>query len=120
MGSHIHLFDPGAPVTFTASADVTGGQLQSVTGNRTCAGTTASTAAWIGAAGFDAKAGERVTIVKGGVQKLLAAGAVAAGDVVIPAADGKVAAVGAGNADHRVGIALTAGTDVLVEIDMER
>ncbi|WP_420179680.1 capsid cement protein [Paenarthrobacter sp. TA1.8] len=129
MGQHVHLFQPGDPVTFTASADVTGGQLVVVTGNRTVGPAGANTVAWVGTAAFDAKAGDKVTVLKGGVQKIVASGAIAAGALVVAAAAGKVSALAAvttptpadvTNSRAIVGIALTGGTDVPVEIDFTR
>lgn len=129
MASHIHLFDPGAPVTFTAGTAVTGGQLLAVTGNRTVGATAGVNAKWVGVAAFDAAAGERVTVVKGGVQRIMASGTIAAGDAVVSAAAGAVATVAAvttptaadvTNTRAIVGTALTGGTNVLVEIDMDR
>ncbi|MCW3766463.1 DUF2190 family protein [Paenarthrobacter sp. PAE-2] len=119
MGQHVRLFDDGAPVTFTATVDVVGGQLLTVTGPRSVSPTSGSTAAWVGTAAFDAAAGEKVTVLPGGVQRILASGAIAAGARVIPAAAGKVVTIGAGDAAHAVGTALTAGTDVPVEILMD-
>ncbi|MDQ4502176.1 capsid cement protein [Sinomonas sp. ASV322] len=129
MSTHIHLFDPGATVTFTAAADVAAGQLLAVAGNRSVSPAAAKSAAWIGAAAFDAKAGEKVAVLRGGVQRLTASGTVAAGTLVVAAAGGKVAALApvttptpADVADTRavVGIALTGGTDVPVEIALDR
>lgn len=119
MGQHVQKFKSGEPVTFTATVDVTGGQLLVVTGARSVSPTSASTAAWVGTAAFDAKAGEKVTVLRGGVQELVASGAIAVGARVIPAADGKVVTIGAGDAHHAVGTALTAGTNVPVEIAMD-
>ena len=118
MVQHQHLFNPGSHVTFTASADVVGQQLVYVSGNRQVAPTTASTAAGIGTAAHDAKAGEKVAVLMGGVQKVKASAAITAGSLVIPAAGGKVAALAAGDASHVVGKALTGAgaADVLVEI----
>lgn len=129
MTSQVHLFTPGASVTFTAAVDVTGGQLLAVTGNRAVSPTTAKTAAWIGTAAFDTKAGDKVTVLPGGVQRILASGAIVAGGQVVAAAAGKVSALAAVTTptpadvtDSRavVGIALTGGTDVLVEIALSR
>lgn len=111
-----HLFEPGAPVTFTAAADVTDGQLLIVTGNRAVSPSTADSTAWVGQAAFDAKAGEKVTVLLGGVQRLVASGTVAAGDLVSAAADGKVATAAAPEVGAVVGLALTGGTNVPVEI----
>ena len=119
MGQHVQKFKDGEAVTFTATVDVTGGQLLVVTGPRSVSPTSASTPAWVGTAAFDAKAGEKVTVLPGGVQSLLASGAIAAGARVIPADAGKVVTIGAGDAAHAVGTALTAGTDVPVEILMD-
>lgn len=126
MGQHVHLFEPGDPVTFTASADITAGQLAAVTGNRTVGPAAANSTAVVGSAAFDAASGEKVTILKGGVQNILASGAIAAGALVVAATAGKVSALAAvttptaadvTNTRAIVGIALTGGTDVLVEID---
>lgn len=117
---HVRRFDPGAGVTFNAAADITGGQLVAVSGNRAVTPTSESTPKWFGVAGFDAKTGDKVTVLPGGVQPITASGAIAAGDTVIPAADGKVAALGAGDATHAVGIALTGGTNIPVEIALSR
>jgi len=130
MAGHVHLFDPGDPVTFTAEADVTGGQLVIITGDREVSPATAKSPAWVGVAAFDAKAGEKVTVLKGGVHRLTASGAITAGATVVAAADGKVAALAAVTdptptdvTDTRaiVGIALTGGTNNSpVEIDLSR
>lgn len=129
MSQHVHLFSPGEPVTFTTSADVIGGRLVAVTGNRTVAHAAANSAAVAGVAAFDAASGEKVTVLKGGVQRILASGAIAAGALVVAATDGKVSALAAvttptpadvTNTRAIVGTALTGGTDVLVEIDFTR
>jgi Uncharacterized conserved protein (DUF2190) len=120
MSQHVRLFEPGSGVTFAVAAAVTGGQLVAVTAARAVSPTSGSTPAWVGTAAFDAEIGEKVTVLPGGVQRILASGAIAVGAKVIPAAAGKVATLGAGDATHAVGIALTAGTDVPVEILLDR
>jgi predicted RecA/RadA family phage recombinase len=129
MATHTHLFSPGAKVTCTAKTAVTGGRLVMIAGNREVSPAAAKSPAWFGVAATDAKAGERVLVLKGGVHRLLASGAIVAGDLVVAAADGKVAKLAAVTtptapdvADTRavVGLALTGGTDVLVEIDLSR
>lgn len=129
MAQHTHLFNPGAAVTFTAEAAVTAGQLVIVTGDREVSPGTAKSAAWVGVAAFDAAIGESVTVLKGGVQKILASGVIAAGDTVVAGAAGTVATLAAVTTptaadvtDTRaiVGIALTGGEDVAVEIDLVR
>jgi hypothetical protein len=61
-----------------------------------------------GVAGFDAKTGGELTVFTraGGVHRLTASAAIAAGAKVISAADGKIATIGAGT--NPVGLALTA------------
>lgn len=95
MAQHIHLFNPGAAVTFTAEAAVTAGQLVIVTGDREVSPATVKSAAWVGVAAFDAAIGAGVTVLTGGVQKIVAASDVTAGDVLVAAAAGKVAALAA-------------------------
>lgn len=92
MADYLPKFKPGESVTFTASTAVTGGRLVEVSGDRTVAHAAADSAAVVGVAGFDAAAGDRVTVFTraGGVHKLTAAGSIAAGDPVSAAATGKV------------------------------
>lgn len=130
MPEHQPKFAPGATITRTTSAAVTGGQLLAVSGSGTVAPTAGATAAWVGVAGFDAASGALVTVYKGGVQRLIASGAVTAGDLVVPAANGAVSTLPAAtvadvasiNASRQVvGVALTtAATGALVEIDFDR
>lgn len=118
MGDVVHLFRPAEPIPCTAATAITGGQLVYVSGSpRQVSPTTASTGAAIGQAAFDAAAGDKVTVLRGGVQKYTAAAAITAGDLVIPAASGQVTPLAAGNAAHVVGKALTsAASGALVEI----
>jgi predicted RecA/RadA family phage recombinase len=122
MADYLPLFKPGQDITSTLTADCTGGQLLVVSGSGTAAPSTAATGAWLGVAAFDAASGARVAIHKGGVQRLTAAGAIAAGDRVIPAAGGTVATLGAGtDYSQVVGIALTSAADgAAVDVDFIR
>lgn len=110
MADYLPKFKPGQSVTFTASADVTGGRLVAVTGNRTVGPAGADSAAVVGVAGFDAKAGERVTVFTraGGVHRLTASAAIAAGVKVSSAAAGTIQTIGA--TTNPVGLALEAAT----------
>lgn len=111
MTDYLPKFKPGAAVTFTVSADVTGGRLVIVTGNRTVGPATADLATVIGVAAYDAVAGDPVTVFlrPSGVQELTASGAIAAGAKVISAATGKIATIGAGA--NPIGIALEAAAN---------
>lgn len=92
----VHKFAPGTSVTFQASADVTEGQLVAVSGNRTVAAATAATGAKaIGVAATDAKSGGDLLVLMGGVIRIEAASDITAGDLVVAADGGKIAAVAA-------------------------
>lgn len=110
MSDYLPKFKPGQAVTYTASADITGGQVVKVTGDRTVAPATAGAVTFVGVAAHDAKTGAPVTVFSGGIQRPLASGAVDAGDNVVCAAAGKVvtAAVAAGTS---VGIAVSTAAD---------
>ena len=106
MADYLPKFTPGAPFTLTASADITGGRLVAVSGDRTVATAGADSAAAIGVAGFDVLNGESVTVYPlVGVQRLVLAGTVAAGARLAAAASGKVDDTGT----YFIGIALQGG-----------
>lgn len=130
MADYLPLYKPGQAITRSVSADVTGGQLVMVSGSGTVAPASASTPAWVGVAAFDAKTGDRVNVLKGGVQRVTASGAITAGDQVVAAANGQVSTLAAAsgavaadinNARSVVGTALsTAANGALVEVDFAR
>lgn len=112
MADYLPKFKPGQAVTFTASADVTGGRLVAVTGVRTVGPAAADSGAVAGVAAFDAKTGESVTVYTraGGVHPLVASGAIAAAAKVSSAAAGKIQTVG--STTNPIGLALeTAAAD---------
>lgn len=108
MVDYLPKFKPGQAVTFTASANVTGGRLVEVTGNRTVGPAGADAADVVGVAAFDALSGDTVTVYTraGGVHALTASGAIAAGAKVSSAAAGKIQTQGA--TTNPVGLALEA------------
>lgn len=109
MGDYIPVFKPGTDVTYTAGAAIVGGRLVALSAAETVTETSASTAAWMGVAKQDAASGSKVAVTSGGVQELIVDSAVAVGDVLVPAANGRVAPIGAGtNYAHVVGVAQTA------------
>lgn len=118
MADYLPKFKPGEAVTFTASGTVTGGRLQAVTGNRTVADAAADVATVVGVAGFDGVSGDQITVFTraGGVQRLVASAAIAAGAKVISATGGKIATIGAGA--NPIGIALQAAAADLDVIDV--
>ena len=97
-----------------AGADLQKGQVVYVSGDMTVAPTSGASAAVLGVAMADAKAGEPVAVECEGLMKLTASGTIAAGAKVVSAAGGKVAA----GTENTFGIALsaaTAGGDVIVK-----
>lgn len=120
MGDYSPKFKPGQDVTLTASATITGGQLLIVSGVNTVAPSGGASALYAGVARQDTASGDKVVVTRGGVQKIVASGAITAGDRVIPAAAGKVATIASGSTAHAVGTALTTvadGATVLVLMD---
>lgn len=116
MADYLPKFHPGQPFTTTAAADVTGQRLVSVAGSKTVGPSPADSPSVVGVAGTDVLSGEKVLVYPrtGGVQRLVANGAIAAGAKVISATGGKVATIGAGT--NSIGIALqsaAADNDVL-------
>lgn len=131
MTEYVPLFKPGQSQTRQASAAITGGQLVGVSGSGTVAPTGANQVSWVGVAAFDAANGDQVTVHSGGVQRILAAGAVTAGDLVVASATaGRVSTLAAvttptpadvTNTRAIVGTALTSAADgELVEVQMDR
>lgn len=121
MGEYSPLFRPGKAITRTTSAAVTGGQLVAVGAGGAVAATAGSSATFLGVAAFDAASGTDVTVECGGTQRIVASGAVAAGDILVSAAGGKVATNAAPGAGQQVGIALTDAVDgATVDVQMAR
>lgn len=109
MADYVPVFKPGEDLTFTAGAAIVGGRLVAISGANTVTETGGATAAWIGVATQDAASGAKVAVTSGGVQEVTAAAAVVAGDILIPAATGRVTPIGAGTTYSQVvGVALTA------------
>lgn len=119
MADYLPKFKPGQAVTLTVGATaVVGGRLVEVSGDSLVIPAGADSAKVAGVAGFDAATGESVTVFTrgGGVHRLVASAAIAAGAQVISAAAGKVATVGAGS--NPVGVALTEATTTDDVIDV--
>lgn len=93
MAEYTPNFLPGADTTWIAGATITGGQVLHITATgRTVSATGAASDHVVGVACHDASTGQRVTVSRGGEQKLTAAGAITAGTPVKSAAAGAVAA----------------------------
>lgn len=121
MGDYSPLFRPGKAITRVTSAAVTGGQLLAVGAAGVVAATTAANGKWLGVAAFDAASGTNVNVECGGTQRIIASGAVTAGDMLVPAAAGKVSTSATPGAGQQVGIALTNAVDgAAVDVQMAR
>lgn len=118
MAEYLPLHTPGQAVTRRASAAITGGQLVVISGTGTVAPASAASHSALGVAGFDAANGDDVTIHCGGVQRIVASGAITAGANVEAASAGRVAAHTNGTNDFNIyGVALTTVADgQLVEV----
>lgn len=116
MPEILPLVKPGDNRTFTAGAAITGGQVVYVSGARTVTPTAGANAAWIGVALHDAASGDKVTVGGPAVYQLAASGAIAAGALVVSAAAGAVATIGAGTFDQVVGITESAAASNLVRV----
>lgn len=93
MGDYTPVYAESAqPITFTASAAVTGGQPVEITGDMEVGPATAGSSKHIGVAAFDCPAGQRVTVhtPRGNVEEVAVSEAVAAGDHLQPAGAGQV------------------------------
>lgn len=112
MAQATHLFEPASPgITFTADAAITAGQVVFISANRQVTPTSGASSAVIGVAATDAADGEKVTVLVGGVVKVVAAGAISAGALVVSAAAGKVDTIAANTFDKLVGRALTSAAE---------
>lgn len=114
-------FKPGADITLTAGAAITGGQLVMVStaADNTVIPTSGAVSSWLGVARQDAAIGEKVVVTRGGVMLLGSTGAIVRGARVVPAAAGVVQTIGANDEDTAVGTALASasGNKVLVAMD---
>ena len=117
MADHIHTFDPGAKITCAAGADVIGGRVVKVTGDREVSHATAAADIVFGVAARDTKDGEDVLVLRGGVQILVSSGAIAAGARVAAAAAGKVATATEGGFGTALTTVTAADQPVQVALD---
>lgn len=103
---YLPVYKPGQAITFVTSAAVSGGRLVEISAANTVRHAGAASDSVVGVAAWDAAVGQEVTVHSGGVQELVASAAIAAGDRVEAAADGKAAtSTGAG-----FGVALTSAS----------
>ncbi|GGN39537.1 hypothetical protein FHR83_006698 [Actinoplanes campanulatus] len=129
MADYAPLWMPGDVITVTTSAAVTGGKCLVVSGNGTVAMSSASSVKWVGVAACDIASGAVGPMHgRGQVHTSTAAGAITAGDQLVTAASGNVAALAAASTDTAtdinsarsvIGIALTTAADTATVTWME-
>lgn len=113
-------FDSGLNLVqkkLVAGADIQKGQVVYVSADMTVSPTAGASAAVLGVAMLDCKAGEPIAVECEGLFKLTAAGTIAAGARVASAADGKVAS----GTENTIGVALNAASaegDVYVKFSI--
>lgn len=94
MADYLPRYTPGDAITQTASAAITGGRLVEVSATGTVATAGDASNKVVGVAAADvAASGDRCLVFPtrgGGVHKLVASGAITAGDGVVSDTDGKV------------------------------
>lgn len=117
MSDYLPRVFPADVVPAVTSAAVTAGQLLVVSGANTVAPSSAAAVAFGVAAVDDTVGGNTITVFRTGVHVLAASGSIAAGDLVVPAASGAVATIGADtNYGHVVGQALAAAANGVVTV----
>jgi hypothetical protein len=125
MADYLPRYTPGATITQTASAAITGGRLVAVSATGPVATAAADSALVVGVAAADvAASGDRCTVFptrSGGVHKLVASGAITAGAGVVSDTGGKVKSATtatAAAAGTLLGIALNTVTTDLDIVDV--
>jgi hypothetical protein len=112
MSDYVPKFEPGAAVTYTAGAGITGGQVVYLSAAGTCLLTAAAHANVLGVATRDVSTGDLLAVSRGGVQRCIAGATIAVGDPLKSAATGRVVpfVVGTDAETLRIGFALTAAS----------
>lgn len=119
MSVYAPNYFPANQLSFTAGADITGGQVVYISAANTVSPTSAATIGWVGVAAHDAKSGTQVVVYTEGVHTVAASGSIAAGANVVGASSGAVADQStptAANDPQVIGLALTAAASNLVTI----
>jgi hypothetical protein len=125
VADYLPKFKPGTAITRNVSAAVTGGQLVSVSGTGTVAPSAAGDTGWLGVASRDAlTVGQQTGVHCGGVQRLTASAAIAAGVLVKTAANGQIATWVVGTDAYQLAVGLSleaaAGAASVISVKMTR
>jgi predicted RecA/RadA family phage recombinase len=121
MADYAPKFSPGASVSYTAAAAITGGQVVYLSAAGTCALTAGASAVVLGVASRDVATGELVEVCRGGVQRCVSAAAITVGQPLKSAAAGRVTpmTIGTDPQDQLIGFALTAAGGAAVTVDVQ-
>lgn len=121
MGDWSAKYRPGADATYIAGAAITGGQVVFLSAAGTASPTTAASAVVLGVASRDVAIGEQVTVLRGGVQRAVAAAAITVGQPLKSAASGRLTpmTIGTDPQDQYVGFALTAAAGAASVFDVQ-
>lgn len=113
MGDYTPVHKPGHALTFVASAALTGRQQVEITGDGEVGPAAAGSVKVVGQAAHDAAPGVRVTVHAPGrpVHLGTASGAITAGDQLVAAANGSVAAGATPAPGAYLGLALSDAAD---------
>lgn len=111
MADHLPHYIATPPISMAATGTIVGGRLVASSGNMTVAASGAASALVCGVAARDAVSGASLPVYTNGIHDLVAAGAIAAGDIVCAGAAGTVAAIGANVFGTKIGRALEAIAD---------
>lgn len=120
MGDWSAKFRPGADVSYTAGAAITGGNVLFLSAAGTASPTSGASAVVLGVASRDVATGELVTPQRGGVQRCVSAAAITVGQPLKSAASGRVTpmTIGTDPQDQYIGFALTAAGGAGTTIDV--
>lgn len=121
MGDYTQKTTAEQPVTYTAGAAITGGQVVYLSAAGQCQATSAASAVVLGVATRDVASGELLAVVRGGVQQCTAAAAVTVGQPLKSASSGRVTpmTIGTDAQDQYLGFALTAAGGAGTVIDVQ-
>lgn len=121
MADWTQKFAPGQSVSYTAGGAITGGNVVALSAANTCTATSAASAVALGVASRDVAVGELVEIMRGGVQRCVAAAAVTVGQPLKTAASGRVTpmTIGTDPQDQYIGFALTAAAGAASVLDVQ-
>jgi hypothetical protein len=121
MADWTQKFSPGASVTYSAGASITGGQVVYLSAAGQATPTAGASAVVLGVASRDVASGELVEVMRGGVQRCTSGAAITVGQPLKSAATGRVTpmTIGTDAQDQYLGFALTAAAGAGVVVDVQ-